>query len=104
MQSPGRLPYFRLVGVKIILFWTGTERMFWTGLFLGPERNGFFVPDYLLDQNGPFVFGPDYFLDRTATDQFIRELSGLLMLYCNDQNSTVVDKPQPWPMIAKASG
>ena len=44
------------------LFWTGTERMFWTGLFLGPERNGFVVQDYFWDWNGPFIFGPDLFL------------------------------------------
>ena len=43
--------------------------MFWTGLFLGPERNGFCVPDYFLDQNGPFAFGPDHFLDWTGPER-----------------------------------
>ena len=43
--------------------------MFWTGLFLGPERNEFFVRDYLLDRDGPFVFGPDYLLDRNGPER-----------------------------------
>ena len=42
--------------------------MFWTRLFLGPERNGFFVPDYLLDWNGPFFCGLDYLLDRNGPE------------------------------------